>query len=155
MKTPFEMQSEVVTDSRFISWAVGSIARSLLFFAETIAPEEKSDMEKIGLVLVFACLLLAVPRSGIWSLISQDVGGGKKGGAMFFVELWQDADILRGSYCAVAMGGNRIDCDPPKDKAKVNIWVLSWGTQRKCSFSRITVSAWVTRGSDMGRRSLR
>ena len=105
-------------------------------------------MKKSTWCWIFACLLLAVPilATGLGP-ISQDVGGGKKGGAMFFVELWQDADIFEEKLLRCHQwGGNKIDCDP-KIKLR-SIWGTVLGTQREVQFSRITVSAWVAQGSE-------
>ena len=100
--------------------------------------------------VIFACLLLAVPVAADLEFDFSGRWRREKGGAMFFVELWQDADILRGSYCAVAMGGNRIDCDP-QDKAKVNIWGTVLGNTAEVQFFPYYGVGMGDPGSDMGK----
>lgn len=82
---------------------------------------------------VFVYLLLSVSAVADLEFNFEGRWYWEKDDATFVIELWQDIDILRGSYCAVAMGGNRIDCNP-EDEAKVNIWGTVSGNTAEVQF---------------------
>jgi hypothetical protein len=67
--------------------------------------------------------------------------------------LWQNIDILRGSYCAVALDGNRIDCDP-QDEAKVNIWGTVSGNAAEVQFFPYYGIGMGDPGTDIGKAKL-
>ena len=75
-------------------------------------------------------------------------------GRSFSIDLWQDIDILRGEYSAIALNGDRIDSCDPDDSVRVNIFGVIKGNIAEVSFFSYYGIGMGAPGSCMGKARL-
>tara|TARA_B100001971_G_C17960593_1_gene417197 strand:+ start:184 stop:666 length:483 start_codon:yes stop_codon:yes gene_type:complete len=81
----------------------------------------KKELINKLLILFIFILFISFPAFANGGNIFNGQWGWEDEHSLFTVDLWQDSDILRGKYWAVAMDGNKIDCGTG-DERDINIF---------------------------------